>query len=328
MSFIEETLAKAARMNKHIVLPEGNDPRIQEAVAPIIEKDIARLTVLGPVDETAEKIKAAGGDPGKITILDPKSSDHKDRYAALLYELRKHKGITEEKAHKIVEDEIYFGTMMLKAGDADGLVAGACHATGDTLRPALQVIKSAGPIKTISSMFFMCWPDKTLLYADCGLLENPDAHQLADIAVSTAMTAISFGFPTRIGMLSYSTKGSAQSEATQKVIEATVIAKEKIAEMNLKDVIIDGELQFDAAYVPEVAKSKCPDSPLKGNANIFIFPDLGVGNICYKATQRLAGAEAYGPILQGMAKPVNDLSRGCSAEDVVGAVAITALQAG
>lgn len=327
MSFINDTLSKASQLNKHIVLPEGNDERIIQSARDIIDKNVANITILGDVDRVTWDLKAAGADIKKIQVLDPKTAPQKQKYANLLYDLRKHKGLTPEKAAKLVENPIYFGTMMLKADDADGLVAGACHATGDTIRPALQVIKSKGSIRTVSSMFFMCWPDKTLLFADCGLVENPTAEQLADIAVGTALTAKQFGFDTRIAMLSYSTKGSAKSDATEKVIQATELAKTKIAEMNLSDVLIDGELQFDAAYVPDVAGMKAPGSPIEGRANIFIFPDLGAGNICYKAAQRLAGAEAYGPILQGMAKPVNDLSRGCVPDDVTGAVAITSIQA-
>jgi len=217
---------------------------------------------------------------------------------------------------------------MVKNGEVDGLVSGATHSTPDTVRPALQIIKAAKGIKTILSMFFMTNSKTTLLFADCGLNEDPDAEQIVDITLATARTAKQFGIMPKIAMLSYSTKGSAQGPGPEKMIKATELAKSKLAkEFNDGEYLIDGELQFDAAFVPKVAAKKCPDSPLKGQANVFIFPDLGAGNICYKMAERLGGLNAYGPILQGLAKPVNDLSRGCNSDDIVAAVAITAIQA-
>ncbi len=328
MDFTKYIEQKAASDVKTIVLPEGEDGRTIDAARIVGEKKTARLIILGNEEKINAQLAEAGVDTGQIEVVSPAASGQLEQLSEQFYEFRKHKGMTIEKARKVLLDEIYFGTMMVKTGLADGLVAGACHSSGDTIRPALQIIKSAAGIDTVSSMFFMVFPDKTLLFADCGLVEEPTAHQLADIAVSTARTALQFEFEPRIAMLSYSTKGSAQSDSAAKVVAATEFAHEKIKKkFPDANILIDGELQFDSAYVPSVAASKCPDSPLKGNANVFIFPDLGAGNICYKATQRLAGAEAYGPILQGLALPVNDLSRGCSSEDIAATVAITAIQA-
>ena len=325
--FFKTVVSKASQQRKTIVLPEGSDERTIEAAAEVLELDFANLVILGDVEQLAANLKAQGTDPTKIQLIDPKTDSRLEEFAQAFYELRKHKGITLDQAHRIVQDEIYFATMMVKLGQADGLVAGACHSSGDTLRPALQIIKSAQGISTVSSMFFMCFDDKTLLYSDCGLVEDPTEKQLVDIAVSTAKTALQFGFEARIAMLSYSTKGSASGPNAVKMAIASEKAKAAVNSIFGDKVILDGELQFDAAYVPEVAALKAPDSPLKGNANIFIFPDLGAGNLCYKSTQRLANAEAYGPIVQGMAMPVNDLSRGCNARDIVATVAITAIQA-
>jgi phosphate acetyltransferase len=216
---------------------------------------------------------------------------------------------------------------MVKNNEADGLVSGATHSTPNTVRPALQIIKAAKGIQTVSSMFFMTNSKMTLLFADCGLNEDPNAEQIADITLSTARTAKQFGIVPKIALLSYSTKGSAGGDGPEKMIKATELAKAKFAKDFDDEYLIDGELQFDAAFVLKVAQKKCPDSPLKGQANVFIFPDLGAGNICYKLAERLAGLNAYGPILQGLAKPVNDLSRGCNSDDIVAAVAITAIQA-
>lgn len=326
-SFFEDIIRRASQSKKTIVLPEGNDERTISAAAEVLERQFANLVILGDIPTLEKQLRACGADVSKIQLVDPKSDPRLDDYAQAFYELRKHKGVTPEQARTIIQDEVYFGTMMVKNGAADGLVSGACHSTADTLRPALQIIKSAEGICSVSSMFFMCWPDKVLLYADCGLIEDPTEEQLVDIAVSTAHTALQFGLDARVAMLSYSTKGSARGPNAIKMANASVKAKEAVNRFFGDKVILDGELQFDAAYVPSVAARKAPDSPLKGNANVFIFPDLGAGNLCYKSTQRLAGADAYGPIVQGLAKPVNDLSRGCDAHDIVATIAITAIQA-
>jgi phosphate acetyltransferase len=325
-SFFDAIIKRASQTIKTVVLPEGNDERTLEAAAEILDRKFANLVIMGDIPALEKGLRSYGADPANIQLVNPKTDPRLDDYAQAFYESRKHKGVTLEQARATVQDEVYFGTMMVKLDAADGLVAGACHSTGDTLRPALQVIKSAQGISTVSSMFFMCWPDKVLMYADCGLVEDPNERQLVDIAVSTARTALQFGFDARVAMLSYSTKGSASGPNAVKMAIASEKAKEAVHSIFGDKVILDGELQFDAAYVPSVAAKKAPNSPLKGSANIFVFPDLGAGNLCYKSTQRLAGAEAYGPIVQGLAKPVNDLSRGCSAHDIVATVAITAIQ--
>lgn len=326
-SFFDAVIERASKARKTIVLPEGNDERTLEAAAEILDRRSANLVIMGDIPTLEGGLRSYGADPSKIQLVNPRTDPRLDEYAQAFYELRKHKGVTLEQARATVQDEIYFGTMMVKLGVADGLVAGACHSTGDTLRPALQIIKPAHGISTVSSMFFMCWPDKVLLFADCGLIEDPTERQLVDIAVSTARTALQFGFEARVAMLSYSTKGSATGPNAMKMAIASEKAKEAVDSIFGDRVMLDGELQFDAAYIPSVAAKKAPNSPLKGNANILVFPDLSAGNICYKSTQRLAGAEAYGPIVQGLAKPVNDLSRGCSAHDIVATVAITTIQA-
>ena len=259
--------------------------------------------------------------------MDPKKDEKLEMFAQQFYEMRKEKGVLPEQAEKIVTDPIYFGTMLVKLGHADGLVAGACHSSADTIRPALQIIKPHPGLRTISSAFFMCLGDETYLFSDCALVQNPTAAQLCDITIETIKTAFLFGVKPRVALLSYSTKGSGSGEGVDKVAHATERATERAFALFGAAVPVDGELQFDAAFVPSVAALKCPNSPLKGNANVFIFPDLASGNICYKAVQRLANAEAFGPVLQGLARPVNDLSRGCDAHDIVGTVAITAIQA-
>lgn len=325
--FFNQIIRKASENVKTIVLPEGSDERTIQAAASVLELNFANIIILGNIDRITAQLKEKGADPSRLQIRNPATDPKLDEYAEAFYEMRKHKGLSREQAAGIIKDEIYFGTMLVKLGQADGLVAGACHSSADTIRPALQIIKPEEGIKTISSMFFMCFPKETLLFADCGLIEEPTEAQLCDIAVATAKTGLQFGFDPRIAMLSYSTKGSAKGEHAVKIGLAAERAKERIGAIFGDKVIIDGELQFDAAYVPEVAASKAPDSPLKGRANTFIFPDLGAGNICYKSTQRLAGADAFGPILQGLDKPVNDLSRGCVARDIVATAAITAIQA-
>ena len=325
--FLSMIVDKASAANKHIVLPEGDDPRTIEAIKVVAEKNIAKLTVLGNAAEIKKQLDAASVNMANITIISPCDSDKLAEYATAFFEMRKHKGVDLEKATAMVSNVMYYATMMVQLGDADGMVAGAAHSSADTIRPALQIIKSAKGISTVSSMFFMAKEDQTYLFSDCGLNQEPNPAQLADIALSTAKTAQQFGFTPKVAMLCYSTYGSAKSPVVDKMSEATKLAKEKLSSEMTGEYAIDGEMQFDAAFVPAIASSKCPDSPLKGEANTFIFPDLCAGNICYKAVERIGGYNAYGPILQGIAKPVNDLSRGCSSDDIVATVAITAIQA-
>ena len=327
MAIIDKIKAKAKADVKHIVLPEGEETRNAQAAAIIAAEGLAKLTLLG----NPEKVKEAanGASLEGVTIIDPATSEKCAEYAAMLYEIRKAKGMTEEKAAALVKDPMYYGVMMVKAGDADGLVSGAIHSTGDMLRPALQIIKSKPGIKTVSSCFLMECPDKSygdegiMIFADCAVNIDPTAEELANIAIGAADSARALAnMEPRVAMLSFSTMGSAKHDNVTKVQEATRIAKEMAPELAL-----DGELQLDAAIVEKVGQLKAPGSKVAGHANVLVFPDLGAGNIGYKLVQRLAGAEAYGPILQGIAKPCNDLSRGCSVEDIVATVAITAAQA-
>ena len=327
MALIDKIKAKAKANVKHIVLPEGEESRNVQAAVKIVSQGIATLTLLG--DPAKVKEVAAGASLEGLEIIDPRTSDKCEEYAATLYELRKAKGMTPEQAAELVKDPMYYGVMMVKMGDADGLVSGAIHSTGDMLRPALQIIKSKPGIKTVSSCFLMECPNKAygddgvMVFADCAVNIDPDAEQLASIALGAADSARALaGIEPRVAMLSFSTKGSAKHDLVTKVQEATRIAKELSP-----DLMLDGELQLDAAIVESVGKLKAPGSPVAGKANVLVFPGLEAGNIGYKLVQRLAGAEAYGPILQGIAKPCNDLSRGCSVDDIVATVAITAAQA-
>ena len=329
MAIIDKIKAKAMSDVKHIVLPEGEETRNIQAAAQIAEAGLAKITVLGDPAKVAEVAATTNTDLSKVEIINPADSAKAAEYAAALYEIRKAKGMTEEQAAKLVADPMYYGVMMVKVGDADGLVSGAIHSTGDMLRPALQIIKSKPGMKTVSSCFLMECPDKTygddgiMIFADCAVIPNPTADELANIAIGAADSARALaGIEPRVAMLSFSTKGSAKHENVTKVQEATAKAKEMDPEL-----MIDGELQADAALVPSVGQLKSPGSAVAGKANVLVFPDLQAGNIGYKLVQRLAGAEAYGPILQGIAKPCNDLSRGCSVEDIVATVAITACQA-
>lgn len=321
MSDFLDRMKNAAKADKKtVVLPEGEDPRTIAAARKIVDEGLANLVVLGD--------PATIDLPG-VAVIDPKTSDKHEAYAQKFAELRAKKGVTIEQAREQMDDNTYFGTMMVKMGDADGLVSGACHSTANTLRPALQILKTAPGTKLVSAFFVMCTDeaeygeDGALLFADCGLNINPTADELSEIAIASAETWRSLmSEEPKVAMLSFSTMGSAKGDVPTKVQEATKLANEKAPELAL-----DGDLQLDAALVKSVAKLKAPDSKVAGNANILIFPDLEAGNIGYKLVQRFACAEAYGPILQGIAKPVNDLSRGCSAEDIVGVVAITAVQA-
>ena len=317
--FLDRMKAAAKADKKTIVLPEGEDPRTIEAARAIVEEGLANLVILGD---------PAAIDVDGVTVVDPKTSDKHEAYAQKFAELRAKKGVTIEQAREQMDDATYFGTMMVKMGDADGLVSGACHSTANTLRPALQILKTAPGTKLVSAFFVMCTStdfgqDGTLMFADCGLNIDPSAEELSEIAIATGNTWKQFMTDEpKVAMLSFSTKGSAKGDVPTKVQEATQLVHEKAPELAL-----DGDLQLDAALVQSVADLKAPRSAVAGKANIRVFPDLEAGNIGYKLVQRFAGAEAYGPILQGIAKPVNDLSRGCSAEDIVGVVAITAVQA-
>ena len=331
MSFIEEIKNRAKEDKKTIILPEAEDKRVLEAASKVIKQGFAKVILLGDEEKIKEDSSKNKIDLDGVDIINPLTSDKKEEYKQKLYELRKNKGITLEQAEELLKEPIYFGMMMLKDENskADGLVSGAAHSTANTLRPALQILKTKPGTKLVSAFFVMCVPDceygenGTFIFGDSGLNQNPTADELSEIAISSSKSFEQLvRKEAKVAMLSYSTKGSAKSELTEKVIEATKLVKEK--ETNL---MVDGELQLDAAIVPEIAASKAPDSPLKGEANVLIFPDLDAGNIGYKLVQRLAKAEAYGPLCQGIAKTVNDLSRGCSADDIVGVVAITAVQA-
>lgn len=327
MDLLKQIIEKAKEDVKTIVLPESSDIRTIKAASIILKEKIAKVVLVGNEQDIRKNFGDI--DINGAVIIDPIASYNFEDYVNKFYDMRKSKGLTREQAAEIMKDPLFFGVMMVKNGDADGMVAGAINSTANTLRPALQILKTAPLTKLVSSFFIMVVPDceygsnGVFLYSDCGLVENPSSEDLAEIAIASAKSfeALVKDEP-RVAMLSYSTYGSAKSELTDKVIKATRLAKEMAP--NLK---LDGEIQADAALVPSIGTSKAPGSILGGEANVLIFPDLNCGNIAYKLTQRLAKAEAYGPITQGLAKPVNDLSRGCSAEDIVGVVAITCVQA-
>lgn len=329
MSFIEEIKKRAKCDIKTIALPEANDIRTLEAAETILKEGFAKVILIGNEEEIFNLAKTKNLNLTDAIIINPAKSQNYEEYVQKFYELRKAKGMTEEKAKELMLDSVYFGMMMVKLNKADGLVSGAAHSTSDTLRPALQILKTAPGTKLVSAFFVMCVPNceygenGTFVFADSGLNANPNADELSEIAISSSKSFEQLvGKKSNVAMLSYSTYGSAKSELIDKVVEATKLIKEKEPNIN-----VDGELQLDAAIVPEIAKSKAPGSPVAGTANTLIFPDLNTGNISYKLVQRLAKAEAYGPLCQGIAKPVNDLSRGCSSDDIVGVVAITAVQA-
>lgn len=329
MTFIEKICKRAQEDIRRIVLPEGEEERTIKASETINKNSIAKIILVGNKSAIQNKAAKLGVDISGVEIMDPTTSEKTDIYAKEFYELRKHKGMTEEKASETMKDTMYFGTMMVKMGDADGLVSGAIHATGDLLRPGMQIIKTAPGIKVVSSFFIMELPsneygeDGLLLFADCAVNPNPNSEELASIAISTAENAkLLCNFEPKVAMLSFSTMGSAKHELVDKVVKATEIAKNA-----RPDLQIDGELQLDAAIVQSVGKLKAPGSTVAGNANVLVFPDLQSGNIGYKLVQRFAKAEAIGPVSQGFARPINDLSRGCSVEDIVNVVAVTAVQA-
>lgn len=319
----EYTLLERARSDKrHIVLPEGHDDRILQAAASLITRDVAELTILGDATEIQARCSELGISVDGARIISPQDPAYVDRFTALYFEARKSRGITEDAARETVQDVSYFGTLMVKEGLADGMVSGAAHTTAHTITPAFQLIKTPPEVSIVSSVFFMCLEDRVLVYGDCAVNPDPTAEQLADIAISSAQTAIQFGVEPRIAMLSYSTGESGSGSDVDKVREATRLVRER-----RPDLLVDGPIQYDAAVEPSVAASKAPDSPVAGRATVLIFPDLNTGNNTYKAVQRSAGAVAVGPVLQGLRKPVNDLSRGALVQDIVNTVAITAIQA-
>jgi len=326
-NFLDRIKQRAKQDIQTIVLPEGNDPRTIAAAETVLKENLAKVIILG--DKAQIEQLAAGHDIAGATIIQPECDPHFDEFADKFYQMRKDKGMDLETAKNTLKNTLYFGVMMVKEGLADGMVAGAANSTPDVLRPALQILKTAPGTKLVSAFFVMCVPNceyghnGTFIYADSGLNGNPNAQELCEIAISSAASFETLVQATpNVAMLSYSTYGSAKSELVDKVATATKMAKEKAPHINL-----DGEMQLDAAIVPEIGESKANGSPVAGHANVLIFPDLNAGNIGYKLTERLAKAQAYGPVTQGIAKPVNDLSRGCSAEDIVGVVAITAVQA-
>jgi phosphate acetyltransferase len=330
MELLDQIKLNAKKHNKRIVLPEGTEERTIQAADIAISEGLAQIILIGNPSEIKSLAEKKGlKNIAKAKIVDPKSHEKKDQYIDLMVELRKHKGLTRGEAARLIEDPLYLGVLMIKNGDADGEVTGADHATGDVLRPAFHYVKTAPGISVVSGAFIMILPDKSfgedgvLIFADGAVHPNPTDKELAGIAIATAHTTRAIaGFEPRIAMLSFSTKGSASHELVDKVVSATKIAKEMAP-----DLMIDGELQADAALIEAIGQKKAPGSKIAGKANVLIFPNLDCGNIAYKLTQRLAHAEAIGPILQGMAAPINDLSRGCSVSDIVSMIAITANQA-
>ncbi|GET22697.1 phosphate acetyltransferase [Prolixibacter denitrificans] len=329
MELLNQIKEQARKLNRTIVLPEGEEIRTLKATDIILKEGIAKIVLLGDPGKIAHEAEKCGAKIEGAEVINPKTSGKRDTYADMMVEIRKKKGLTREEALEMLNDPLVYGPMMIKAGDADGEIAGAINATGDVLRPAFQFVKTMPGVSVVSGAFMMFLKDKSfghdgvLVFADCAVMPDPDAQQLAEIAVTTAKTANAIvGMDPKVAMLSFSTKGSAKHDLVYKVAQATKLAKSMAPELK-----IDGEMQLDAALVKEVGELKAPGSEVAGQANVLVFPGLEAGNIGYKLVQRLAGAEAVGPVLQGMAAPINDLSRGCSVSDIVNMVAITANQA-
>ena len=322
--FLYRIMQKARSVRKRITLPEGTEPRIVLAAAEVLDRDLCDITLLGPREKILEIARSSGVDIARAQIIDPQQGDRKvlEDYAEALYELRKHKSVTREMARDLMLDPVHYATMMVQQGDADGFVSGSTHSTADTLGPVLRVIKTKEGVSLASSIFFMCMPDRVLVYGDCALVENPTAEQMADIAITSAETARAFGIDPVVALLSYSTGQSGKGKDVDKVREAARLARER-----RPDLPIEGPIQYDAAVSAEVARIKMKDSRVAGRATVYIFPDLDAGNTAYKAVQRSANVPAIGPVMQGLRKPANDLSRGATVADIVYTIAITAIQA-
>lgn len=327
--YLMTLIQKASKNKKTIVLPEGEDERVLEAAFLAVQNDAVHPIVLGNIEKMKAFYAQKRWKDDGIEMIDPSLSPRLKEYTDLLYRLRQAKGMTEDEAVKTAVKPTFFATLMVKSGHADGMTSGACHSTADTVRPALQIIKSKDPSMSVSAFFLMVSNGEPYILSDSGLIINPTEKELADIAVTSALSAIQFGIEPNVALLSYSTKGSAKGESAEKVIKATQIALETLKTEPYKNypIVLDGELQADAALVKSVSERKAPGSAVDGKAKVLVVPNLDAGNISYKLLQRLGGCEAYGPILQGLNAPVNDLSRGASAEDILGAMAITAIQA-
>ncbi|NED49521.1 phosphate acetyltransferase [Micromonospora aurantiaca] len=322
LMFENDLIDRARARRRRLVLPEGADERILRATEVLLRRGVAEITLLGRPDEIARRTRELGVDLGDAQVVDPVTSPWRDEFAQAYAQLRAHRGVTVELAHDIVAQPNYFGTMMVQTGHADGMVSGATHTTAATIRPAFEIIRTVPGVSVASSVFFMLLADRVLVYGDCAVNPDPDADQLADIAISSADTAARFGIEPRVAMLSYSTGSSGAGADVEKVAAATKLVRER-----RPDLLVEGPIQYDAAIDPQVAATKLPDSPVAGRATVFIFPDLNTGNNTYKAVQRSAGAVAVGPVMQGLNRPVNDLSRGATVPDIVNTVAITAIQA-
>jgi phosphate acetyltransferase len=323
LDLINDIKQNAKKVKKTIVLPESHDDRVLKAAEILTKEEIVKVITLGNEEKIREKAKKIGADLSKVRLIDPEKSEMLSDFSNIFFNLRKHKGVTIEAARETMKKDLFFGAMLVKESMADGFVAGSTASTGDVLRSALQVVGMPEGTSVVSSFFLMIFPERVFSFADCAVVPNPDAAQLADIAITTAENHKKLtGEEAYVAMLSFSTKGSAQHELIDKVIEATAIAKEKRPDLN-----IDGELQFDAAIIDGIGQKKAPGSKVAGRANVLVFPDLQAGNIGYKIAQRLGGAEAVGPVVQGLKKPLFDLSRGCSVDDIVNTSAISALMA-